>query len=284
MSQILLRQLFPDEPTFGGTTHGMQGSAIRHLFMTLAVSSLAARGGGPLRMIEIGSWTGFSALTWAQAMGAFHPAGGSLTCIDVWQPYFTGADLAKGDIYGTMDDLASTGLAYDLFVHNTRFVPKNVRVDHFRGRSRDILPLLQEGAFDLVYIDGSHYFDDVGHDIAGGDRLLREGGILCGDDLNLQAHECDLDHAARSIEENYVEDPRTGQHFHPGVTLAVDRFFGGPVSAFSGFWAMVKGAQGYRPFVPAGAQFLVPDHFPAWLRQTILQTVAADPDLAPRAG
>lgn len=130
-----------------------------------------------------------------------------------------------------------------------------------RGLSADVLPGFELCSFDLIHIDGSHCYGDVLADLRMAHRLLRDGGILCGDDLELQASECDRHFAGQNKHLDYREDPRTGRPFHPGVTLAVYEFFG-PVSALYGFWAMRKTGSGYQGVLLRGENTLIPEHFP----------------------
>ena len=81
--------------------------------------------------------------------------------------------LAKGDIL-------------KLFLHNIRAAGYAAVVQAVRASSRKMLPRLAPGTYDLIYIDGSHAYEDVLHDLRLSTPLLVEGGILCGDDLELQ--------------------------------------------------------------------------------------------------
>ena len=73
-----LAVLFPNEPYFLGDTMGVMGDPARHLFMTAAVATQADLD-RPLRVLEIGSWIGFSTLTWAQALEDL-PHKGTILC------------------------------------------------------------------------------------------------------------------------------------------------------------------------------------------------------------
>ncbi len=174
-----------------------------------------------------------------------------------------------------MASLSRSGLAHALFRHNIRFAKPTVRIEGRRGVSRDILPALESDGYDVVYVDGSHYRDDVVFDIEHGTRLLRDGGILCGDDLELQGHECDLGFAASSVDQDFVVDP-TGRWFHPGVTLAVHATLGA-VSCFGGFWLMRKTGSGFAPVNLLGARTLIPAHFPADLKTALIDQINRPP-------
>lgn len=79
----------------------------------------------PVRVLEVGSWIGFSALTWADAVASFSTTGGEIVCVDPWRPYFSGSDLSKTDArYDRMDKLLRSGLAFDLFQHNIACAPQ----------------------------------------------------------------------------------------------------------------------------------------------------------------
>ena len=73
------------------------------------------------------------------------------------------------------------------------------------------------------------------------------GGLICGDDLEIQFHEAHIDESHRSRFIDYVEDNDVG-FYHPGVTLAVYDVFG-EVSSFGGFWVMRKITNGKHKLV-----------------------------------
>ena len=49
--------------------------------------------------------------------------------------------------------------------------------------------------YDVVFIDADHTYGPVRKDITESLRLIKDGGIICGDDLNLQFHEVDKNNA-----------------------------------------------------------------------------------------
>lgn len=58
-------------------------------------------------------------------------------------------------------------------------------VDDNVRSTRDILPQLGPASFDIIYLDGSHVFDDVTLDVSQAMQLVPDGGIVCDDDLEL---------------------------------------------------------------------------------------------------
>ncbi|MGE0873245.1 MAG: class I SAM-dependent methyltransferase [Burkholderiales bacterium] len=255
-----LAQLFPDGPYFEGGTAGRQCTIARHAEIASLVSLVKRQ---RVDILEVGSWIGHSALTWSEAIAAFCPEKGTVVCIDPWAPYFEDSARNEAGPYLQMEGLASTGLAYDLFLHNVRFAASGVNIRHVRGSLPEFEQYLQAESFDIVYVDGSHYHDDVRTDLALAERLVRTGGILCGDDLELQLDECDADFARANPRSDFMADPRTGARFHPGVTTAVRDFFGGRVWSENGVWAMNKvAARTYAVPPVQRRRFIVPSQFP----------------------
>ena len=267
----ILDLISPGKPFLPDALNAMQlgrENAMRHLWLTATVSLLAQRGTG-LRILEVGSWMGASVLTWSAAIDRFIASDSEILCVDTWAPYLAVDDINLNGSYRAMDRAAAIDLAYAVFRHNASCVPKKVRVDHLRGRSKDVLPMLRDGAFDIVYVDGSHYYADVVADLAEARRLVAEGGLLCGDDLELQTAEIDEAHARINIDRDVLIDPKSEKFYHPGVTLAVAEAMG-PVSAYTGFWVMRREGQGFVPVDLAGATPFLPAHFGDEYRKTVL--------------
>ncbi len=266
----LLRALFGSEPFFGGQSAGLQGDGTRHIFM-IAVVSLVSHPARPVKLLEVGSWVGSSTLSFAQAIRRFSPAGGTITCVDSWTPYLTDRDIVKGGWYSTMNALLEIDLAFSLFKHNTQTINGEVALRSIRGISGTILPTLEPASYDLIYIDASHYYSDVLNDLRCAARLLRDGGILCGDDLELQVESIDIAAARDRLKEDFVVDPATGREFHPGVTLAVGEFFGRTISSVIGFWAVRKNGEYFEDVSFEGLPSVVPSHLPE-AQKTAAQT------------
>ena len=214
----------------------------------------------PLRLLEIGSWSGLSTLTFAWALDYF-AHGGSVHCIDPWLPYVD-KTVNRAVLFTAMDEVAASGEIYDVFCHNVSCGPGDVEITHSRGMSQDVLPTMTDGSFDLVYVDGDHVYGAVVSDIESARRLVADGGIVCGDDLEAQAHECH--DSINDLDENleFVTDTDAAISFHPGVTRAVGEAFG-PVSCWNGFWAMQKMGDTWAPVSLEGIPFKLPPHLPA---------------------
>ena len=261
MDKERLRILLGDKPRFDVGV-GSIGSPTRQFFMTGALHALKRRGVKAPRLLEIGSWIGFSTFTWAHAIERFFDGRGTIVCIDPWEDYpfqnrFHGPELIQA-----YHGMLASGLAYDLFMHNVSQLGRGVSVQPLRGRSEQLLPLLREKSFDLVYIDGDHAFEAVRGDIEASLPLLRPGGILCGDDLDLEYGQCDIDHAMKNRDAQPALDPKTGTVFHPGVTLAVNDLIG-KVGNYLGFWGVTVEERGLVPLNLDGESCFFPEHVEA---------------------
>jgi predicted O-methyltransferase YrrM len=199
----------------------------RQVFMSAALGSLNVSG-DKIRILEIGSYAGSSMLTWANAAGKLLDCRCEITCIDPWGD-------AGTDLYNeSMAENLKSKRAYEVFCHNASICGENIEITPIRGTSDSVLPTLKDNNFDLIFIDGSHHYADVLQDMTESGRLLKIGGIICGDDLELQLSQCDAEFALENKKSDFILDPKSKAHFHPGVTLAVGEYFG-DVSCFSGF-------------------------------------------------
>jgi hypothetical protein len=115
--------------------------------------------GRPLNILEIGSFMGASALTWAQAVDQLLDGPATLLCVDPWD------ETAKGSPTEPMARAFKSGLAYQMFRTNTAGAPAAIKIDHIRGYGNAVLPTLERSSMDIVYIDGSHAYPHVADDI-----------------------------------------------------------------------------------------------------------------------
>jgi predicted O-methyltransferase YrrM len=256
----LIDALLTGRPYFGAAMRALQGPPVRHAYLSLLVGTLfELKPQGDIQLLEIGSWAGASTVTWAKTMQR-HTRKGKITCVDQWQPYFD--DLLEPEShYQEMNEAAKHNKILKLFLHNIHTANVSEMVKYVIGSTSKVLPQLPSEAFDLIYIDGSHLLEFVQADIKEAKRLIRDGGIICGDDLELQLSQVDeREHRhALSLKKDYVASPKTNAFYHPGVTEAVAVEFG-EVSSWEGVWATRKqGAQWTRVEVDVRA-LEIPDH------------------------
>lgn len=122
--------------------------------------------GRPTEILEIGSWEGRSTVF----LLGFFP-NGRLTAVDTWQ---------GGDEHKDFGALSAVEQRFDANV-----AAFGGRVTKMKGVSAQVLAGLtasRRECYDLIYVDGSHFADDVMLDAVFAWRLLREGGIMIFDD------------------------------------------------------------------------------------------------------
>jgi len=216
-----------------------QGSAERHAVQRALICMLA-RTRTKINLLEVGSFEGQSALNWSAAIADHCTAGGHVLCVDPWKPYHSKAMLAAGPLYQQMNQALGEGVAYGNFCHNATLADPRAPISHLVGTLDLVYDQLvgMWGGFDVVYLDGDHTASSVSADITLGNRLVVDGGLLCGDDLEMQGDKCNWEHTLAHAEKtDYIDN------YHPGVTVAVWKALG-KVWARDGLWAMQRVANG----------------------------------------
>ncbi len=230
-----------NEPYFGPVMGAKMGRVVRHGYMQKLVELECRKlNGGDYKILEIGSWAGGSTVTFAEAIKKYNNGNGYVVCIDPWRSFHE--DHIEKRSHAVMEKALKSGEIFNLFLHNIKSSGYENSVIPIKGYSKDILPILRERKFNLIFVDGSHFYKDVIGDLQKSGELLTDGGILCGDDLELQANELDKAEVEFHRTNDSSIDSKTKIAYHPGVTLAVSEFFWGPVSSWKGFWAMRKSA------------------------------------------
>lgn len=256
------------KPYFGPILGSSQGLPVRHAYMRALVrDECQNRNDKALHILEIGSWAGGSTITWANALRSYNGGRGFVVCIDPWRPYFDPndySDLPDFGQYAVMADALRSEKIYELFMHNIRSSGNEELVVPFRGKSSDLLGFLRDSRFDLIFVDGAHDYSNVMLDIVNSVRLISEGGIICGDDLELQTSELNIQYAEQNKNKDYVLDPQENRWYHPGVSLAVGEFFG-EVSAWEGFWAMRRENGAWKKLNLNADESQIPEHMEARL-------------------
>jgi predicted O-methyltransferase YrrM len=144
-----------------------------------------------------------------------------------------------------MRKAARSDKIFSLFLHNVKSSGHGDVIIPLRTWSHVAARFFRADLFDMVFIDGDHSYSSVAGDIRDYAPLVRDGGYICGDDLELQMGEIDRNLAGTRLEQDLARDARTGTDFHLGVTMAVGEFFG-DVSAYAGFWVMQKAGGTWR--------------------------------------
>ncbi len=246
----LLECLHEGKPYFGSEMKARQGDPVRHAFMDRLMKVECDNLIQPFSILEIGSWAGGSAITWAEAIKKYNGGKGSVLCVDMWEPYHTNQQNTESEHYFVMSSVLATGQIFQLFLHNIKSSGNSQIIRFLKCPSEEALQILRPGCFDLIFVDGDHSYDVMVKDLRGTIPLLKEGGLLCGDDLELPARMVDKDFLWKNRNEDYVKDPKTGQSYHPGVTLAIDREIIGGITIYNGFWVGRKKGSGFEAMPP----------------------------------
>jgi predicted O-methyltransferase YrrM len=255
----LAQALLEGRPYFGPALRSLQGLAIRHKYILPVVKALTRK--GPIEILEVGSWAGASAISWAAALKRLG-LDGHVTCVDPWLPYFDlEAQSKSAGHYARMNEAAENGAIRKLFEHNIAAAGFCGIIVTKAGKSSEVLPGLPLQSYDIVYLDGSHAFEDVLFDLREAKRLIRPGGIICGDDLELQLQDLDPAEveAAVSQGQDFVSSTETGVDYHPGITLAVAQELGN-VSNWDGFWAVRFAEGNVAQLTLDSEEGVVPEH------------------------
>ena len=261
----LIGALLSGQPYFGLGLRALQGAPERHKYLpAILKKALERRPSGTVRVLEVGTWAGTSAVTWAKTLQALGRSG-QVTCVDTWASYID-LGVNTDDIYTEMDRLAKSGEIKKLFDHNVRTSGVSDLIRVKIGASQKILPRFRERSFDLIYIDGDHDYRSVRSDIINAKRLIREHGVICGDDLEASADEIEPGILERFTESplDFVNLPELGRSFHPGVTRAVGEELG-QVSCWEGVWAVTWDGQAWQRFDIDTATLSLPAHVAAEL-------------------
>jgi predicted O-methyltransferase YrrM len=193
--------------------------------------------------LEIGTWFGAGSTSiWARHL----TKGSQLFLVDSWAEYISDADKAKESAFGAMDS-----------VHHVAINSALKRVYEFqrstggeiflmRGKASRVCQYFRPGSVDFVYIDGSHYYDDVVEDIRLAKSLVRDGGMICGDDLEIEPTEARLALARKNLNRDFIASVDEEVSFHPGVLLAVYEHFPA-VKSHAGIWSVERRGESWVP-------------------------------------
>jgi len=126
---------------------------------------ISHQGKREFKALEIGSWEGLSSLFMMSNLPI-----SSLTCVDTWE----GADEHQGT--------AAVLTIENKFDHNLKNYSSKIK--KFKGTSYQFFnQSATNEKYDLIYVDGSHFSDDVMIDAIKAFEHLNIGGVLIFDDF-----------------------------------------------------------------------------------------------------
>lgn len=134
------------------------------------------KGKDNISLLEIGSFEGRSTV-WFLENILTRPTS-SVTCVD---PFL----LSRAEIR---------------FDHNIKVSGLSGKVTKIKNRSENVLRILKESSFDIVYIDGSHRALNVLMDAVSSWLLLKPGGVIVFDDYRWKPEKATDDRPATAID------------------------------------------------------------------------------------
>ena len=115
-----------------------------------------------INYLEIGSFEGLSALFMLEEFPNC-----TVTCVDTWQ----GSDEHSSRLGSSIED----NFDYNVRKYHDRLTKKKMS-------SHEFLISANDAKYDIIYVDGSHYSDDVIIDVLKSFDILKIGGLLILDD------------------------------------------------------------------------------------------------------
>ncbi len=125
------------------------------------------------RIVEVGSWKGRSSIFASRAAAVIDS---TLYCVDSWE-----GSILEGPLHPTVTPCQQAFLEFQNNI--TRYGCDNVVV--CKGISSEVAAKWSHGPIDLLFIDAGHDYQSVLTDLKAWVPLVKAGGIICGDDWNL---------------------------------------------------------------------------------------------------
>ncbi|NLX55062.1 MAG: class I SAM-dependent methyltransferase [Planctomycetaceae bacterium] len=125
-----------------------------------------------LRIVEVGSWVGESALSLHAGLG---PAGGTIWCVDTWEgtPTDTTGEWAAAYGYENL---------FQVFKDNIGdLLDRDIKV--MRGKSVACARSMQPQDVDILFLDAGHTYEELTSDLEAWLPHVAADGILCGHDF-----------------------------------------------------------------------------------------------------
>src|SRR5262245_31082611 len=222
---VWLNFISPEGPCFDPATLPIPGSPVALSMIEALVESYVKQPHEEIRVLEVGSFCGISALTWGRSLERLGVQAYTIHCVDLW--YHSG-----GVRFGP--ETVEVSRTRNAFNHEiAKFnLSKSIGFSHVTeviGDSRVALKGMRDGFFDLIYIDGYHGYQVVVQDIENAFRLCKRGGIICGDDYDCSQEMMAVIPAESRESDHYIMPP-TEVGVHPGVVLAVNQLLGMPMT------------------------------------------------------
>lgn len=195
-----------------------------------------------INILEVGVYAGGSTLQIGNFFKKNNIDNFKIYCIDHWKEF----SHTQGKKWNFFEYITNKGLKsgkiFKIFNNNIKFSSFDQNVEVIVDSSKDGLNKIGNIKFDFVYIDGGHNYPTVRSDIEKSLTLLKEKSFISGDDYEITYQECDQEKIKENIEDEKLDfclDHKSKKVYHPGVTMAVNDFFGN-IPSYNGFWIQKK--------------------------------------------
>ena len=186
-------------------------------------------------LLEVGCYAGQSTIEFAKVLsGKFNDY--HIFCLDKWKGYFSSKDSKTNWTYRYVNKNLNNGNVKKLFFHNIESAKISEKITTIVGSNEKILKILPKNYFNIIYLDASHYYEDVLNNLRDSEKLIKEGGVIMGDDFELTYREVDQDFARQNLNKDFIIDPLTNSGYHVGVTTALHDYYGDKVFKDGSLW------------------------------------------------
>lgn len=195
-----------------------------------------------INILEIGVYAGGSTLQICNFFRKNNINNFKIYCVDHWKKFDASQEKRWSFHEYILNKGLESGKIFKIFKDNVKFSGFEEKVEAIVGSSSEKLEKIDNSKFDFVYIDGGHSYPVVYSDIKKSVALLKEKSLISGDDYEITYGECDKEKIKENIlDENldFCLDRKSNKVYHPGVTMAVNDFFG-DIPSFNGFWVQKK--------------------------------------------
>jgi len=119
-----------------------------------------------VNILEVGSWEGRSTCFFLNYF-----KNSKLTCVDTWEGSSENFDNKTADLNSVEENFDK-----NIFEFKNRVMKNKMRSEAFFQKNQN--------KFDFIYIDGSHYFDDVLNDAKEAFKILKKNSYMLFDDYD----------------------------------------------------------------------------------------------------
>lgn len=176
--------------------------------------SIELLGDQPACAIEVGTWF---ALGSTEVIAAMLPSGSKMICVDSYEIKTETTTRSAARMNRLCDYARAHASQRIIELENKK---PDIQIFLQINKSVDTLRRFEDESIDFIYLDGSHSYSELICEIAISLRILRPGGVLCGDDLDdLPAD--DLVHECMPHRNKDLLQLKDGRFVHPGVICAI---------------------------------------------------------------